>query len=46
MIAHTGLVGGGESDSVTFQAPSPGTYNHICSFPGHYATMNGDFIVS
>ncbi|MCB0632702.1 MAG: azurin, partial [Lewinella sp.] len=25
--------------------PAPGTYDYICSFPGHYALMQGKFIV-
>lgn len=45
VIAHTKVVGGGESDSVTFDAPPPGTYQFICSFPGHYGVMYGAFIV-
>ena len=46
IIAHTGLVGGGESDSVTFRARAHGSYKYLCSFPGHFASMQGDFIVS
>lgn len=45
VIAHTDLVGGGESTTVEFEAPSAGTYDFICSFPGHYALMQGKFIV-
>lgn len=45
IIAHTGLIGGGESTTVTFDAPGPGTYDYICSFPGHYAMMQGKLIV-
>ncbi|REA61239.1 azurin [Dyadobacter luteus] len=45
IIAHTKLVGGGESDTITFTAPKKGTYTYICSFPGHYALMKGTFIV-
>jgi len=45
IIAHTGLIGGGESSSVTFIAPEKGVYNYICSFPGHYGVMKGKFIV-
>ena len=37
IIAHTKLIKGGESDSVTFDAPAPGSYTYMCSFPGHYA---------
>ncbi|MDP6921835.1 MAG: azurin [Lutibacter sp.] len=45
VIAHTKLIGGGESDTITFTAPAPGTYDFICSFPGHYGIMKGKFIV-
>lgn len=47
VIAHTGLVAGGESDTVTFTAPSePGKYLYICTFPGHFvAGMKGTLIV-
>jgi azurin len=45
IIAHTKLVGGGESDTIEFTAPAKGTYTYICSFPGHYALMKGSFIV-
>lgn len=47
IIAHTGLVGGGESDTVTFTAPkTPGEYEYICTFPGHFAAgMKGKLVV-
>ena len=45
VIAHTKLLGGGESDTIEFVAPEAGTYDFICSFPGHYALMKGKFIV-
>ncbi len=38
VIAHTKLLGPGETDTVTFNAPFvPGDYLYLCSFPGHYA---------
>ncbi|HEV2046033.1 MAG TPA: plastocyanin/azurin family copper-binding protein [Chthoniobacterales bacterium] len=38
VLFKTKLLGQGESDSITFTAPSqPGTYDYICTFPGHYA---------
>ena len=48
VIAHTTLVGGGESASVTFQtaklkAGQP--YAYFCSFPGHIALMKGTLTV-
>ena len=45
VLAHTKLVGGGESTTIEFTAPKKGTYDFICSFPGHYAMMKGKFIV-
>ncbi len=45
VIVHTKMIGGGETTSVTFNAPSKGEYNFICSFPGHYGLMQGKFIV-
>lgn len=45
VIAHTKMLGGGQSTSVTFTAPSAGTYDFICSFPGHSGIMKGKFIV-
>jgi len=37
IIAQTKLTGPGESDSVTFTAPAAGTYDYLCTFPGHAA---------
>lgn len=46
VLAHTKMIGGGETTSVEFTAPSePGEYEFICSFPAHYAMMRGKFIV-
>ena len=45
-IAYTRMLGGGESDTITFDAPEPGKYVFICSFPGHYQLMMGEFIVT
>lgn len=44
-IAATEMLGGGQSTSITFEAPAAGTYDFICSFPGHAALMKGKFIV-
>ncbi|MDN3723950.1 azurin [Aequorivita sp. SDUM287046] len=44
-IAYTKMLGGGETDTIEFDAPEPGTYTFMCTFPGHYALMNGKFIV-
>ena len=45
VIVHTKLLGGGQEDTIEFDAPEPGTYDFICSFPGHYSLMKGKFIV-
>lgn len=45
IIVHTKMLGGGESDTIEFDAPAPGTYTFMCTFPGHYALMQGKFIV-
>ena len=41
ILAHTKLLGPGEEEIITFTAPAPGTYNYLCSFPGHFGIMNG-----
>ncbi len=46
IIAHTKMLGGGESDTIEFDAPPPGTYDYICTFPGHFAVMKGKLVVS
>ncbi len=41
IIAKTKVLGPGQSDTITFTLPSAGVYPFLCSFPGHYAAMNG-----
>lgn len=45
VIAHTRLIGGGETDTIIFEAPKKGTYDFVCSFSGHYSIMKGKFNV-
>ena len=47
ILAATKLLGPKERDTVTFAAPTtPGRYEFICSFPGHYQVgMRGVLIV-
>lgn len=45
VIVSTKVIGGGQSTTVKFIAPAKGTYDFICSFPGHYGIMKGKFIV-
>ena len=46
IIAHTNLLDPGEKGEVRFTAPSPGTYQFVCTFPLHNDTMFGDFEVT
>jgi len=46
VIAATEIIGGGESTSVTFSIADLNpdeSYQFFCSFPGHWAAMNGAF---
>jgi len=45
VIAHTKMIGGKQTDVIEFTAPKAGTYDFICSFPGHSGAMRGKFIV-
>ena len=45
VIAYTKLLGGGESDTISFIAPKKGFYTFICSFPGHWGLMKGKLVV-
>lgn len=47
ILAQTGMAAGGETTEVTFTVPEEtGTYEYICTFPGHFsAGMRGDLIV-
>ena len=48
ILAFTGLAGGGETVEVTFTVPNrAGSYDFICSFPGHFAAgMKGTLTVN
>jgi azurin len=45
IIVYSKLLGPGEKTIIEFTAPSKGTYKFICSFPGHYISMQGNLIV-
>jgi azurin len=48
VIAHTKLIGGGETTSVSFpvsKIKDGGPYTFFCSFPGHSALMKGSISV-
>jgi len=47
VIAHTKVIGGGQSSSVTFATSAlkkGGDYTYICTFPGHNALMKGKLV--
>ncbi|MEP6626812.1 MAG: plastocyanin/azurin family copper-binding protein [Ginsengibacter sp.] len=44
IIAHTKMVVGGDSDEIAFIIPKPGVYDFICSYPGHWGTMQGKIV--
>jgi azurin len=48
VIAHTKVIGGGQSTSVTFPMSKlkPGeSYSFLCTYPGHSALMKGTFTI-
>lgn len=47
VVAHSKMIGGGESTSVTFDVSkvSAGGFSFFCSFPGHAALMQGTITV-
>lgn len=45
VLAHTKMLGGGETTTIEFTAPEAGIYDYICSFPAHYGLMKGKLIV-
>lgn len=37
VIAFTKMIGGGETSTIEFTVPeTPGDYDYVCTFPGHY----------
>lgn len=42
ILHHTKLVQAGEQDTIEFTAPTEaGDYPYLCTYPGHWAIMNG-----
>lgn len=42
ILFHSKLIQAGEQDVLEFVAPSePGDYPYLCTYPGHWAIMNG-----
>lgn len=45
VLAHTEMIGGGQTTTIEFIAPEVGVYDFLCSFPAHFQNMQGKFIV-
>ena len=45
VLAKSGLLEPGWVQEVSFTVPAAGTYQFVCTFPGHNFTMFGDFEV-
>lgn len=43
VLANTKVTKSGETAEVTFTVPAAGTYQFVCTFPGHAVTMFGEF---
>ncbi|WP_417356385.1 azurin [Gallaecimonas pentaromativorans] len=49
VLAHTAIIGSGEQTKVTVdmsKLQKGSDYTFFCSFPGHFALMNGKFVVN
>lgn len=44
IVAHTALLGPGETDEIEFTLDQAGVYPFVCSFPGHYGVMQGKIV--
>lgn len=44
IVAHSKLLGPGESDTIEFTLDEKGVYPFVCSFPGHYGVMQGKIV--
>lgn len=44
IVAHTKLLGPGETDQIEFTLKDKGVYPFMCSFPGHYGVMQGHIV--
>lgn len=45
VLAHTKLLGPGETDTIKIASLAAGTYPFVCTFPGHAPIMNGQLVV-
>ena len=46
VLAKSGLLDPGATEDVSFTVPAAGTYQFVCTFPGHNFTMFGDFVAT
>ncbi|QUE51649.1 dehydrogenase [Luteolibacter ambystomatis] len=47
ILAATKLIEAGKKETIQFTAPAEeGTYEFVCTFPGHWAVMHGQLIVT
>ena len=46
VVAHTRILKPGETGEARFTAPPAGTYQFVCTFPGHNFFMFGEFVVT
>lgn len=44
VIAATKMLSAGQEDKITFTLDEAGKYEFVCTFPGHFASMNGVII--
>ncbi|MBS1596842.1 MAG: azurin [Bacteroidetes bacterium] len=44
VVAHTNMVAAGDKAEIEFTIPQAGVYNFICSYPGHWGTMQGKIV--
>lgn len=45
VMVKSKLIGPNESDTLIFPAPPVGSYEFVCTYPGHWSKMNGVFTV-
>lgn len=45
IIKATKMLAAGEEDEISFTIDEPGKYEYVCTFPGHFASMNGAITV-
>ena len=41
ILFHSSLVQAGAEETIEFTAPAAGDYPYLCTYPGHWALMNG-----